>query len=265
MRSLLLAFSTYSRIPVPQVKWSEKSNRYSLCFFPVVGAVIGALYLIILAGAHYLGITHALTAALLTALPLLVTGGIHMDGFMDVSDARHSYKPKEEKLKIMKDPHIGAFAVIMAVIYFLLYFGFTAETISYGEKYAFFGFTGIGRYQVVFALSFVYIRVLSGLSVASLRLAKADGMAAEEAKTGKYVKGVLLAELVLCIAAFAFVDVLYGEVAAAVGLLAFARYRHVAYKEFGGITGDLAGWFLQTAELFILISLVLLERVMALL
>ena len=44
---------------------------------------------------------------------MAVTGGFHIDGFMDTMDAFHSYKPREEKLAILKDSHIGAFAVIM--------------------------------------------------------------------------------------------------------------------------------------------------------
>ena len=56
-----------------------------------------------------------------TAIPLLVTGGFHVDGFMDTTDALSSYREKEERLRILKDPHIGAFAVIGVVIYYLLY------------------------------------------------------------------------------------------------------------------------------------------------
>lgn len=59
------------------------------------------------------------------AVPLLITGGFHVDGFMDVQDAFNSYKPKEEKLKILKDPHIGAFEVISLGILVLLYISFT--------------------------------------------------------------------------------------------------------------------------------------------
>ena len=38
-------------------------------------------------------------------------------------------------------------------------------------------------------------------------------------------------------------------------LLVFARYHVVSDKQFGGITGDLAGWFLQKAELWMLAAL----------
>ena len=50
---------------------------------------------------------------------LLITGGIHIDGYMDTMDAVHSYGDREKKLEILKDSHIGAFAVIMLVTYVL--------------------------------------------------------------------------------------------------------------------------------------------------
>ena len=43
LKSLALAFSMYSKIPMPRVEWNEKNMRYALCFFPFVGAVNGAL------------------------------------------------------------------------------------------------------------------------------------------------------------------------------------------------------------------------------
>ena len=58
------------------------------------------------------------------SIPLLVTGGFHLDGYMDTMDALHSYQKKEKKLEILKDPHIGAFSVIMARVYGLMYTGF---------------------------------------------------------------------------------------------------------------------------------------------
>ena len=61
------------------------------------------------------------------AIILLVTGGIHMDGYMDTMDALHSYGSREKKLEILKDSHIGAFAVIMTVLYVLIAAGAYSE------------------------------------------------------------------------------------------------------------------------------------------
>ena len=43
VNSLIIALSTYSKLPMPQVDWNEDNMRYSMCFFPVVGLVIGLL------------------------------------------------------------------------------------------------------------------------------------------------------------------------------------------------------------------------------
>ena len=109
IKSCIVAFSMYSKIPMPQFEWKEEDMQYMLCFFPWVGAVIGVcLYLWNrFCAAFQVGrIAYVLFAV---AIPILVTGGFHVDGFMDTMDALHSYQPRERKLEILKDSHIGAF------------------------------------------------------------------------------------------------------------------------------------------------------------
>ncbi len=112
IRSLCIAFSTYSRIPVPQVAWTDENRKYSMCFFPLIGAVIGLLLWGWLALCDALGFGALLRGAVGALLPILVTGGIHMDGFMDTSDALASWQSPEKRLEILKDSHVGAFAVL---------------------------------------------------------------------------------------------------------------------------------------------------------
>ena len=100
-RSLCVAFSMYSKIPMPQVEWTKESMQYCICFFPAVGAVIGAATLLwnMLVGAKLSG--SLLFTAVLILIPVLITGGIHLDGLLDTADALSSYKTKEEKLEIL--------------------------------------------------------------------------------------------------------------------------------------------------------------------
>ena len=74
--SCVIAFSTYSRIPMPQVEWSEKNMRYTLSFFPLVGVVIGVLFWLADVIGYQLGLGMVLRSAILTALPVAVTGGV---------------------------------------------------------------------------------------------------------------------------------------------------------------------------------------------
>ena len=72
IRSLCIAFSTYSRIPVPQVAWTDENRKYSMCFFPLIGAVIGLLLWGWLALCDVLGFGALLRGAVGALLPILV-------------------------------------------------------------------------------------------------------------------------------------------------------------------------------------------------
>ena len=107
-----IAFSMYSKIPMPQFSWEEEERRYAMAAFPLVGLLIDLLEAILFFCGKKIGLPALPLSILLLLLPVLVDGGIHVDGFMDTSDALSSYRTKEERLRILKDPHIGAFAVI---------------------------------------------------------------------------------------------------------------------------------------------------------
>ena len=68
------------------------------------------------------GPTLAFKDVALTLLPYLLTGGIHLDGYMDCCDAIFSRRPLEKKREILKDSHVGSFAVIALAMLFLLSF-----------------------------------------------------------------------------------------------------------------------------------------------
>ena len=96
------------------------------------------------------------------ALPVLITGGIHMDGFLDTMDGVCSYGDREKKLEILKDPHLGAFAVIYTFAYMLLYAGASCEFAARAE----------GSARLLPVLFMTMERALSGLSVLSFPSAK---------------------------------------------------------------------------------------------
>lgn len=235
--SFAIAFSMYSKIPMPQAEWSEENRKYVICFFPLVGAVAGALcyawYRLcggINAGAFFY-------TAGMAAIPLFLTGGIHVDGFMDTMDALHSYRDREEKLRILKDSHIGAFAVICLLGYYLTYLGGISELKS-------------DRAVLCFCLGFLLSRTLSGLRLVYFPAAKKEGLLYAFSSTAhkRCVRLVLLFLLAVCLLALLFVSPVGGALAAAGNLAVFLWYRHMSQKEFSGITGDLAGCFLLCAE-----------------
>ena len=90
LRNIAAAFSLYSRIPVPRFQWKEDDLKYHLVFLPWVGAIIGALEILIVAFADFAYLPDLATVVLLALAPLVVSGGFHLDGFMDVQDALRS-------------------------------------------------------------------------------------------------------------------------------------------------------------------------------
>lgn len=87
IKSFFIAFSMYSKIPMPQFQWKDEDMRYALCFFPWVGAVIGALWYLWKWFCDRFAVGTLCYAVVGTAIPLLVTGGFHVDGFLDTCDA----------------------------------------------------------------------------------------------------------------------------------------------------------------------------------
>lgn len=250
LKSLASAFLMYSRIPMPQVEWKEENRRYALCFFPLIGAVTGAIFLLWRYVCGLLGVGSFLCGAVSALIPLLVTGGIHLDGFCDVTDANASCADRETKLKIMSDPHIGSFAVMKLCAYLILQTALLAEVKSFAAAF-------------VIAVGYVLSRALSGLAAVTFKGAKKDGALQSFAKPAH--KNVTVA--VLVIVAVSSVGAMLGASLAVGGcailgaVAAFMYYRIYSYKSFGGITGDLAGWFLQVCEMAVLICAVVGERV----
>ena len=254
MKSLCIAFAMYSKIPVPQFEWDKRSLSWALCWFPLVGVVIGAALWGWLRLWSWLDL-ELLGAAVAVALPAVLSGAIHLDGFCDTCDALASRQSRERKLEILKDSHTGAFAILCCGLYLLLFTAAWAE--------ADFG----GPAGAVLALVPFLSRTLSALAAVSWKNARGAGLLATftDAMDGRRARVVLLIEA--------------GAVLAVIGLLAldgrdwtlltvplgalgtFLYYRVMAYRQFGGITGDTAGYFLQICECVCVTALVLAQRI----
>lgn len=250
LRGMLAAVALYSKLPVPQVEWNKKTLAYALAFFPLVGLLVSAVLLAWCWLARRLALGGVLFAAGATLVPVLVTGGIHLDGLCDVSDALSSWQTKERRLEILKDSHIGAFALICTACYLLAYFAVWTEI-------------DLTPAACCFAAAvFPLCRALSGWGIANLHCAKTSGLVATFASNADR-RGVSAALVVWLAAIMAYLFWL-NPVWAAGGLilaaLCFWYYRRTAYTKFGGINGDLAGWFLQLLELSWLILLLALQK-----
>ena len=243
LRAMHIAFSTYSRVPLPPRAWDEAAAPFALCFFPFIGLTLGLAGALWLALARAWGLSPAIVGAVGALLPLFVVGGIHLDGFMDTCDARASCQSRERRLQILKDSHVGAFAVMGCCGNLLL-------------RAALMPSVPPAAVVPVFVVS----RALSALCCASLPPARAEGMLASLLGTGsrgaiRGSAGLFLAASALFWALCLGVRALLPLAAAALAALWFAR---MARRDFGGISGDLAGYLLEIEECAMLLMLAIL-------
>lgn len=248
MKELLHAFamtqSMFCAIPCPWRLWDEKARGKMLLFLPLVGLEIGALWYGLWYLAGFLALPNLLRGLLLAAFPFVVTGFIHLDGFMDVTDAVKSCRNLERRREILKDPHVGSFAVIGCCLLLLTQFALAA---SLDDS------PGLG----VLILVPVVSRCCSALAVTALRPMSTSQYAAQEKpKSHLWILGLLLTGtlaagfLLWGCHGWALIGCLGGD-----GL---ALYR--GRSSLGGMNGDIAGYALTLGELCALAVCVLVPR-----
>lgn len=239
LKRIAISFSIYSKIPMPVFHWDEEDYAYNLVFFPFVGLVIGIACFLLAVGLERLEMPQLMELLLLGAVPLLITGGFHVDGFMDTVDALSSYQDREKKLEILSDPHIGAFAVIGLLTYVLLD--------AAGMIYI---FTKGGRTEIlIYSLFFFVSRCISAMTSLTFPKAKDKGMLVSEVKNVKGGKIFILALFYLLgMSTLFFLQWKEALVIFASQVLFVIYYYQKMKKEFGGVTGDTAGFFVVVSK-----------------
>ncbi len=166
MNSFLIGLQFLTRISlVKQEVWTEEAFGRSVRWFPLIGAVLGCIY----AFAAYICCTWLpeqgisppphLTAAFLLLLPVLMTGGIHYDGFMDTMDGIFSGRSRERMLEIMKDSCTGSYAVVTMTGLMLLEYSMLLDIPAAYLPAALFTMPVLGRLMMVLVIrSFPYAR-----------------------------------------------------------------------------------------------------------
>jgi adenosylcobinamide-GDP ribazoletransferase len=114
-RTLETAFSYFSIFPVRPATLLPAPDAAALVALPIVGASIGALsgtiaWLVSLVAPKPYVVATAFTA------PIVFSGAIHLDGFLDCSDALFATASPERRLEIMKDPTHGTYAVAAGMV-----------------------------------------------------------------------------------------------------------------------------------------------------
>ncbi|MDO4293703.1 MAG: adenosylcobinamide-GDP ribazoletransferase [Eubacteriales bacterium] len=235
--SFRLAFSMYSVFPARQIEKNRENMKYILIFVPLIGAIIGVLIKQWQVISPYLIDKDLLGAVVCVMLPIFLSSGAFLDGFFRTVDALCSHQPREGKLEILKDSHSGYFAIIICVCYFFIIVGLWSEM-------------PLDSWPVL-AYGFMLSRALYGLSIVCFPHT-------QESKCSMYVgdgisKAVVVAFLIAYVA-FSVAGMMLCDITVAIpcllgALIAFAYYCYVAFHHFGGITEDIACFFVQVCEI----------------
>lgn len=225
---------------VTQTEWSMDSFARSVKFFPIIGAIIGLILAGIICGVkNFCGerVPLHVLAILIIIAEIMITGGLHCDGFMDTIDGVFSGRSRERKLEIMKDSRVGAFGVMSFCLLALIKYSLFVDMESTRLPIAVLAMPIVGRMGLV-------------LAVTLYPYARADGMGkifylCDHRKT-LCVAGMLSMLMLTLLGKMALINGVVGSVAA----VAFSTY---ISKQLNGLTGDVYGAVTEFTEMVTLL------------
>ncbi len=204
-------------------------------YFPLVGALLGAL----LAGLNW-GLARVfpvgVSAALVLAAWVIVTGALHLDGFLDSCDGLFGGHTPESRLDIMHDERVGAFGLAGGVLLLLL-------------KYA--ALVAAPQRTVALLLAPTLARWGMTLVVTLFPYARSKGLGRAMKDHAGWAQAALATAIGLAVAWFAGGGLGLAALALA-GMVALAVARFVLAR-LPGLTGDVYGAVCETAEVAVLL------------
>ncbi len=236
MKTYLHAFamcqSMFCSIPAPQI-WDEKAKDKMLLFLPIVGLEIGAIWAGLAWLCRLLNLPSMITALVLSAYPYIVTGFLHLDGYMDVTDAMKSWRDLERRREILKDSHVGSFAVIGIVLLMLAQFAFFASAPT------------DANFLILIVVPAVS-RCCSSWAVTGLKPMSTSQYAGQQKPKTHMVALTIMLCVLLAMGFLLCGKYCFSLVGCLIGYgLALRR----AYKSLEGMNGDIAGYALTIGEL----------------
>ena len=225
LKAFCMSFSMFCAIPTPFAHvWEDSVRSLMLVVFPFVGTVIGAIWTLAALLLDKINCPQMFAAALLALLPYLLTGGIHLDGYMDCCDAIFSRRPLEKKREILKDSHVGSFAVIALA--------------------------------TLFMFICMVSRSCSAIGVSTLRpMGHSEYAGSFQQGISKKNVAALIIILVASIAVSYFVCGISGIICCFATVLGYILCTAYAFKNLDGFSGDVTGFGHTLAELFGIVAL----------
>lgn len=230
-----MALGLYTALP-GFARWDEESRGLLAVMLPFVGILLGLCWTALALLAERF-LPRLLGAALVAcALPLL-TGFLHLDGFMDCADALLSARDQAEKRRILKDPHTGAFAVIALAVWLLFMFAAADGLLQKDGR--------LGGLLVLPVIS----RGMAALAIMTLAPLEGSyyGRMYHDTATGAK-RAVCVAVLLAAAGMGLWMHAQVGFSMLAAGIV-FMLACGGAARSLGGMNGDVSGWSICMAEM----------------
>ncbi|OLO42626.1 adenosylcobinamide-GDP ribazoletransferase [Alkalihalophilus pseudofirmus] len=251
---LILALQLLTTIPIKkEVPWTKKTASTSVALYPLVGLIVGCVATVCsLFMIEWLMLPTTISSFFLLLLIVALTGGLHLDGWMDVSDGIFSRQDQERKLTIMKDSRVGAFAVISLFFLLIGKYLFIFQVLEMTDQYWFYilFIPFFSRWLMAGALMFGKPAREEGMAYSVQQYLK------PQTQLSFYFWGVLILAFIFLLS-FPFFLIALGLmiISILILLVSFSFFR----KQFGGITGDTLGTLVEGGEviLWLFVSLLL--------
>ncbi|MCX5714720.1 MAG: adenosylcobinamide-GDP ribazoletransferase [Candidatus Omnitrophica bacterium] len=246
MVSLWIALQFLTIIPIRVKQVDDQKISNSIIFFPVIGLFLG----LVLVGAiflfSWLHLGEMPVSIFLVVLLVALSGGIHLDGLADTTDALLSHKDKDEMLRIMRDSHIGVMGVLSLICILLLKIALI--------------------YSMSFSIRMVSILLMCMLSRWAMVLAMYFfPYARQEGKARAFIQGTSLKILLFATVGTLVLAIVIWQLK---GLLLMAAITLITYligkfiqKKINGITGDTIGAINELTEVLVLFIILAIERI----
>jgi adenosylcobinamide-GDP ribazoletransferase len=254
LKGLLINLQFFTSIPIRQELPIDNVHlEKAIRSFPVLGLIQGGIYVFVLYAISNWTPFSALTAAFCLWLAgIFLTGGIHLDGWMDTSDAFFSYQDKEKRLEIMSDPRTGAFGVLSVIVLLSCRFFFIYEIIERLQQ---------DSYWLIALLPF-FSKMVMGVLLIKVKSAKREGLGSlfKQAANNRTLKVYPVYLIILLIPALysleLFLEILV-VLCASLLIQLFLHKKIVSW--FGGMTGDVLGASVEGTEVLLWMTLWLLH------
>lgn len=253
MNGLLLAFQFFTVLPIKkELPLGKKEITMMYCSLPFIGGLIGTVNLLAyFISTNYLEFSPFLTAVVLVSIGFILTGGLHLDGWADTADAFFSYQAPEKRFEVLEDPRLGAFGTMALILLILIKIAFIYEALVQQIEFLYF----------LIAIPFI-ARAALNICFATLPSAKKKGLGfffKERLVTRPViilsVLYMLVSSLVYSLIWKQFFILFILPIAIGLSIIIFRRW---AMRNFNGMTGDLAGAYIEGMEVLLWFVILLL-------